>query len=211
MKTRFVNRLKSLFKSLKALALYAVFDDEERAIVEFEGCLELYPEDGHTLGILGKILINRGRHLEGIKRLNEALNYMIVRGKSDPELFAYIAYGYAELNRLDKAIDYYKKAINSWSKDGGFFTKVDVVYNLGRVYLQQGNYIEAKNIYELGIHLNNKEAKLHFGLGTAYYELGQYEYAFHHLEAAIELEPTFEDDKTMKKLRNELRFKMTIH
>ena len=105
MKIRFINRLKSLIKSLKALTLYAFFDNDERAIGELKKSVELDPQNAPNLIMLGKILINRERYLEGIQRLKEALRYISDNDQSVPETLAYIAYGCGEVEKLDERDD----------------------------------------------------------------------------------------------------------
>ena len=161
--------------------------------------------------MLGKVLINTERYQEGIQTLKEALEYIPDNGHSVPEALAYIAYGYGELDKLDEAISYYTEALHRWFRDTHDFTKIDVVYNLGRVYLQQENYLDARRIYLVGLNLHDEEARLHFGVGIAYYELGEYENAYFHLETTLVLDPAFEKNETMKKLRREIKSKITIH
>lgn len=193
-----ISRWKALLKSWKALLLYA-FDYKEKAIVEFEECLRLEPQNALNLRTLGTILINKGDYTKGIENLKKTLQYLPSYDKSLPETYAYVAYGYSELNRLGDAISYYQKAINSWVKDGEF-KRIDLYYNLGRIYLQKGNYPEAISTFKNGIDFENADARAHFGLGIAYYEIGHEESSLQHFEKAIRLDPSLKDDETMRKL-----------
>ena len=210
MKINFIiNRLKGILRSWKALWLYT-FGDDEKAIIEFESCLRLDPKNGPNLKALGTLLIRKGRYQEGISKLKEALKYFPDNEKSVPEALAYIAYAFFELDRLDEAFSFYRKALSCWREDGDF-KKTDLFYTIGRIYLQKKDYIAAKDIFLEGMKLNDKEANIHFGLGLSYYEIGQIEDSLYHLKIAIELDPSLKDNETMKKLQNKIEPNITVH
>lgn len=207
--SREINRLKCLFMSWKAICLHA-FGNEEKAIFEFERCLGIDPKNGPNLRTLGTILINTGSYLEGAEKLIEALKYLPPSDRSVPDAYAYAGYAYSKLDRLDEAISFYRKAISSWVKDGDF-KKVDLIYNLGRIYLQKRSYLEAAEVFESGIELENKEARMHFGLGIACFELGQEGDCLRHLGIAVELAPTLKEDETMKHIYRLLGHQISVH
>ncbi len=210
MRTHFINRLKAFIKSLKALVLYAFYDDDEHAIDELKKSLELDPNNVPNLILLGKILMNAESYQEGIDTLKHALQYLPDNDHSTCGVLAYIAYGYGELKKLNEAVTYYTEALHRWfkdSKDSHEFTRIDVIYNLGRIYLQKAHYLDAKKIYLFGLDSHDEEARLHFGAGIACYELGEYENASSHLETTIALDPLLAKDRTMKKLRHEIKSK----
>ena len=165
-----ISRCTLLLKSSKALFTYAV-GDEEKAVRQFEECIRLDPKNGLNLRTLGKILVGKGRYVEGLEKLKEALKHLKSNDKVVPELCAYIGYCYSELDRLDESIQFYKKAIDSWARDGEF-KKRDLYYGLGRLYLRQRKYEEAIDTFKNGLDLEKEPALMHFGLGIAYYEVG---------------------------------------
>ncbi len=204
-----IDRWKSFLRSWKALALYA-FGDEDKAVYELRSCLRLDPENGLNLRTLGKILVSKGDYSEGLEKLKEALRYLRPNDKSVPEVFAYIGYCYYELKELDAAAHFHEKAINSWVKDGDL-KKADLLYSLGRIYLRQKSYREAVDVLEQGLALKGKEPLFHFGLGVAYYEIGQKEESLHHLETASRLDPQYRNNETMQRLVEDLEGKISIH
>jgi len=205
----YVNRWKSLLKSWKALFFYA-FGDKEKAVRELESCLKLDPKIGPNWITLGKILVSKDNYPEALEKFNEGLKYLPSDGGDLPEVFAYLAYCYYELDQLDKAIQFYRKAIGCWVKDGDF-KKIDLVYGLGRIYLGQRKYKEAIDILKKGLDLKGNAALIHFGLGMAYYEVGQKEFSMDHFMTACNLDPKFRDDETMKRLKKELSSKVPVH
>jgi tetratricopeptide (TPR) repeat protein len=203
-----INRWKSLLKGWKALLLYA-FGDEDVALHEFEKCLELDPRNGPNLVTLGKILVSKGNYLGGLEKLEEALKYS--KGNSQfPEMFAYIAHCYYKLNRMEAALSFYEKAIDTWRRDGDF-KKADLLYGLGRIYLQQKKYDKAIDTFNKGLSPQTKEALLHFGLGVAYFEIGRKEDGMYHLEIAKGLDPKFRNNETIQILLKELGSSIPIH
>lgn len=203
-----INRWKSLLKSWKALFIYA-FGDEDRALHEFENCLKLDPKNGSNLVTLGKILVSKENYSEGLERLEEALKYL-KDNKSLPEVFAYIAYSYYNLRRLEDAVLFYRKAIDTWIKDSDF-KKTDLFYGLGRIYLKQNKYEDAIRVFKKGLNLQNKEPLIYFGLGVAYYETGQEEDSKYYLDFAKSLDPKLKDNEAMRILINELGSSIPIH
>lgn len=204
-----ITRLKCLLNSWKALLLYS-FGNENRAIIEFENCLRLDPKNGPNLKTLGTILINKGEYLEGISKLEESLKYLPSNDKSMPEALAYTAYAYFKLDRLEESLNLYQRAIECWIKDGDF-KKKDLLYALGRIYLQREQYVEAKDVFLEGLKLDDKEADIHFGIGISYFEIDQKDESLHHLEKAAMLKPSLRNNETLKKLKKEIESNITIH
>lgn len=87
--------------------------------------------------------------------------------------------------RFEAAIKYYQKAIEmspTWSQpyDG-----------LGALYREQGNFAQARDMYEKALELSPKEllGPAHRNLGKVYHELGEYEKAETHLKEALNYRP----------------------
>lgn len=195
--------------SWKALWNYS-FGDEDAAIIGFENCLKLDPTNGPNLHTLGKILIKKGRDQEGLLKLEQAVGYYSANNKSLPEAFAYIAYAYFNLNRLDESLEYYQRAIERWVKDGDF-KKTDLLYAVGRICLQKGEYVKAQNFFLQGLKLDEKDANIHFGLGISYFEKGEKEESLYHLEKATEIDPSLRNDTTLNKIKKEIESNISIH
>ena len=208
-KHNFISRCTLLLKSWKALFVYA-FGDEEKAVRQFEECIRLDPENGLNLRTLGKILIGKGRYVEGLEKVKEALKHLKSNDKLVPEVHAYIGYCYSELDRLDESIHFYKKAIDSWVRDGEF-KKRDLYYGLGRLYLRQKKYEEAIDTFKNGLEFEKKPALMHFRLGIAYYEVGDQASSLQHLVTALKLDQSLRNDETMKRLKKELECSIPVH
>lgn len=209
MKPNLFHRWKLLLRSWRALFLYA-FSDKEKAKKELQGCIELDPENGLNLRTLGKILVGEGNYIEGLEKLNDSLRYLKKTDRSLPEVYAYIAYCYYELGRLDESIQFYEKAIDSWVKDEDF-KQIDLYYSLGRIYVNQRRFDQAIDIYKKALNLRQRNGLIHFGLGVAYYEIGKYQNSLQHLLTAIDLDPMLKDNETIKTLKKEIERKIPMH
>jgi tetratricopeptide (TPR) repeat protein len=202
-------RLVCLFKSWKALVYYA-FGNSDRAAAELEYCIQIDPKNGPNLRTLGTILINKGNYLDGIRHLKDAIQYLPPSDRSVPEALAYAAYGYEKTGRINESLGFYEKALNSWVKDCDF-KQVDLLYNMGTIYLEKKDPVKAIELFKKGLELDNKEARIHFGLGIAYHQLNDERTSLHYLNIAMELEPAYKNDDTMKRITEAIGGQVSIH
>ena len=148
------------------------------------------PENGLNLRTLGKILVGKGRYVEGLEKVKEALKHLKSNDKLVPEVYAYIGYCYSELDRVDESIHFYKKAIDSWGRDGEF-KKRDLYYGLGRLYLRQKKYEEAIAEYEKSLQQNPEYLFTRLFLAVSYVSLGREEAARAEAAKVLRIHPGF--------------------
>ena len=159
---------------------------------------------------MGSILVKSGRYGDGLSYLESALEHLSIKNKSRPEIFAYIAYAQFSMGRSYESLENYQQAIDNWIKDGDF-KKSELLYNLGRIYLQKNDISKAQSAFLQGLKLDEKDSNIHFGLGISYYEQDNKEESLYHLERAIELDPSLRNDSTLNKIKKEVEKYISIH
>lgn len=90
-------------------------------------------------------LMDSERYMDAIEVLDEAIEDY---GYKSAESYFLMAYAYDQLDEIEDAKDYYKLALRL---DG---TIADALYNLGMIYRNEGNHVEASKYLERYITLN---------------------------------------------------------
>lgn len=85
----------------------------------------------------------------------------------------------AAIIELEKSLKYY-------------FYKWEPHFLLGMANERIGNFIKAKEEYELCLKFNPGYARAHYNLGNTYYHLGNYDEAIRQYVECLKIEPTFE-------------------
>lgn len=86
-------------------------------------------------------------------------------------------------NETDKALEYFKKAIECDPEFAEAYNK------LGDIYMKKAKYDDAILAYQKSIELKPDVENSHFDLGCAYLQVGKITEAEHELQKALELDP----------------------
>lgn len=99
------------------------------------------------------------------------------------------------INRTLTQITIWHDSITLWSHEIKIFPNaVDKAYfNLGAAYNSIGDYSKSINSYDIGIKLNQYDAKAYFNRGFAYDKLRNYQLAIKDYSTAIDLDPLYVD------------------
>ncbi len=98
-----------------------------------------------------------------------------------------LAYNYDETNNFEKAIEFYKKAININPKN-------DTSYNnLGGVYASIDEHDKAINEYLKAIDINSQNDTAYYNMGLSYAKTEEYGKAMDLYTKAIEINPIYEN------------------
>jgi len=92
---------------------------------------------------------------------------------------------YYHTGNYDKAIEYYKKAIELKPD------YTEAYYNMGGAYYDKGNYDKTIECCKKAIESKPDDAETYYGMGGAYYHKGNYDKAIEYYEKAIELKPDY--------------------
>lgn len=101
---------------------------------------------------------------------------------------------YQEKGNTDKAVTYYKKAIEVGEKKK--FARINPAVNearfrLGQIYLDRKKWDDAINIFKPMVERNAIDADSKYYLGLAFFGKGQYDAAIEQFEAAIAFVPDY--------------------
>ena len=151
----------------------ATFDEREESLQ----AEEVVPPEASIKS--GFDLVRQGRVDEGIRKIEEAIEY--VPEKADAYFNLGIAYTLKE--DIPQAISAYQRAIEIDPKYGKAF------FNLGTLYLKQGNVQEAIPKLEQAMKLLPDSMKALWNLYEAYRSTGLFTKALSSLQKLIELEP----------------------
>ncbi len=128
--------------------------------------------------------------LEKVKKLYDEKKYDEIIALLPDELMAkneklWNAKGnaYSELNKFEKAITNFKKAIDINPE------YADAYYNIGNTYYDLQEYNNAIKHFEKAIEINPKDDDVYYNTGNSYYHLKEYNNAIKYFEKAIEINP----------------------
>lgn len=110
------------------------------------------------------------------------------RGDSDPRDFHYLGKTYADMGKLDKAKEYFKRHLekSGWNQERA----ISIEY-LALIAQQEKNYRESVDILIKGLGEYPMNHMLYLRLAAAYFELGQVDFAKHWINVAEHLpQPT---------------------
>jgi len=147
----------------------------DEAVGAFESVLTLVPNHIQARIRLGEALVALSRHQEAIPHYEQA----IALSPDDPETYVSAATAYQELGRVADAQGAIERAIALAPKRVSFYLALAVVrkFTVGDSYLAMMEHIAAK-----GDPLSQEdEMSLHFALGKAYDDVGEFERSFDHL------------------------------
>ncbi len=145
-----------------------------------------YIEKAKDLGFYG--LDQQKGHAQSEVGLN---NYQVVKDileplrdqLSRPSSFGALARAYKELDEPRSAIDLYERLIVLEPDNAGAHL------DLGNLYIDQENYIEAIEVFQLGLDRSPEVNSLKFALGRAYKASGEYQSAIEQFNQVINRNP----------------------
>ncbi len=111
------------------------------------------------------------------------LRHLISQGRSDREVMFQTAVAFHELGKVDSALYYYDRTIET--APGDFKSYV----NRGVLYDDQGNYAEALRDFTMAVSINPGDVLAHSHLAFLLQRNGDYRAAWEHLQRALELGP----------------------
>jgi tetratricopeptide (TPR) repeat protein len=190
-----------IFKMLKIWikGIWLIFRGRDNELVALLG-------SGSEVGLLpvkGKLEILQGSYDKGIIDLEKVLETMPDDHADWVELSAYIGMGYIGKNDYRSAKPHLLSALEGGFKDGDF-KRVDLIYNMGWIFLNEKEYEEAKRTFLEGDLLEPSHPDIKFGLGCVCYHLEQKKEAYQYLNDALDLEPELINHSTMSDLLKEL-------
>ncbi|MBN2050055.1 MAG: tetratricopeptide repeat protein [Spirochaetales bacterium] len=167
--------------------------------------------------ILGKAYYQKGTYYTDVAI--ESLERSMDLGYTGEDTYEYLALSYSDLGDFQKSAEYYQKAIEKNPSDTLFmvlaqtYYKMDDIakaeeylhwtlnrttdftieqksrYLLGRIYLDQGEYLKAEDQYKRILEKNGKASDAHYYLGVISEEMKDTTMARYHWRKALEIDP----------------------
>jgi tetratricopeptide (TPR) repeat protein len=164
----------------------AALNKATKAKQAMEKFLKQHPKDAYTCSKLGAIYLQEGDVKTGIKLLKQGLNNSQLEIPVKFELCYHLANAYSRLGDDEKAIKYYKKAI-----DQPFLPqlKLGAYNNLAGIFQRQNNFPKAQKLYEEMIKIEPKFAISYYNLGMSLKSQGNFVGAIKAYQQAIALNP----------------------
>ena len=149
----------------------------DEAIEQFNGVLDIDPENAKANYNLGNAYADRGMFDEAISSYKKAV-------EKDPGLIdAYLNLSmlYLDMESIDEAISLCKQAVKANPNDSF------LCFHLGEAYTRNKQYKSAITAFKKAISINPMDPETQYRLAEAYYETKQYDTALKHATQAEEL------------------------
>ncbi len=155
-----------------------------------------HPDDPYVASKLGGLYIEMGQITQGIQILKQGLSLLNANFREPVytnqaasnlyELHYHLGIGYRKQQNLTQALYHYQAAaqINLLPA-----LKLGAYNNLGNIYKETGNLIEAKTAYQQVLQIDPNLAIAHYNLGMTLRAMGEYRGAISAYRQAIELNP----------------------
>lgn len=182
--------------------LYNTKGDYEHAVEHYQYALQLsstLPEEDQDLKILSKVYANLGLCWNQLKDYEKARFYgekqlsLLNSGKINTTVNDYIAcylklaLPYIDTENFDVALTWLKRAEQIHLSEEITLNKEQTLHNIGYVYLQQGNYGEAKSYISQAIAIYEEKFPPYYSdNGRAFRHLGEVELAQKNYHQALE-------------------------
>src|SRR5205823_1312061 len=127
----------------------------------FRRALSLKPDSPQAQMSLGYTLLMQKKYSDARTWLEKSL----LKDSSTPETSYYLGLIAQEQNEDEKAIEFFKKAIQLVA----FFAHAHIA--LGSTYLKLKNYPQAQQELEIGVKLDPNDSKAHYNLAMLYARL----------------------------------------
>lgn len=141
----------------------------------FQIAIHNYPYRAKNYINYSALLIDTGRPDVAILYLNKAKPSTIAHDER-AEWFSNTGMAYFHLDKLDKAIKNFKKAVIFSPNESEFWA------NLGGAYGSMGDYINSVSALKKGLEITPESIQLRKNLGVSYYRMGDYAKAISVLE-----------------------------
>ena len=146
----------------------------------------IFPENSSTpadwCSAMGDVALSQGQYLEAIRLLHQALDLR----PDDGAILQRLAFAYAMIGDNIKAIELYKTSLD--------LNPAPYAYTqLGRLYIEQGQYNEAKAVFEKLRSVSPNDSSAEVGLGDIAYLQEQYSIAREAYDRAITMNPNTPD------------------
>lgn len=154
-------------------------------LVSFTGCAGalLSSMNGDSDFTSGINAYEGGRYEEALEYLKEAER----KGLKEYEygdLYAVFGHCYVEIQNMDKAFEYYNKALDEDPDSVEYLTNIAVAYR------KNGDFNKAKELYSKALEIDPDYPELNVSLGAIYVWENDPETAIYYLDRAIELDPS---------------------
>jgi type IV pilus biogenesis/stability protein PilW len=152
----------------------------DQAIFQYQKAITLDPKLTEARNNMGTAYLSKGMYKEAMAEFEECLNDT---SYGTPDKAAYnLGFAYLKQDNLDKAIEYYQKAIQLNSENPNPF------YYLGLCYQQKENFPTAIENYKKVVALDESFQDTYFRLGTLYEKQNNQAKAMAALKKAVELD-----------------------
>jgi tetratricopeptide (TPR) repeat protein len=139
-------------------------DNFRLALIDFQKVIDEDPENIDGYRGKSQVLDNMGRHEDGLKVIDDAMNHM----EMNQSLYIEKAMHMDGLERFEEAIENYSLAIEKFGPDD------TAINNLGYTLTKKGDLKEAINVLQTAFENGIETQLITNNLATAYYLRGQY-------------------------------------
>jgi tetratricopeptide (TPR) repeat protein len=188
MKNTTVNYLVRIFKNDPRIRFSRrIHEFVDQSIYDIGGKIEILEIPVFHRGYIDLETLNK--KLERNKRL---LEVALEENPEDHSLLVYMGKTYLEENELDKAEEYYKRAISlveTGSKRYASLFFLQTAYiGLGNLLIQKGEFEEAIEYFNKAIAIDPNFPDTYYHIGMAYYNKGRFEEAYNMFSKVFEVD-----------------------
>lgn len=157
--------------------------DYASAVKDFKRSLAISPQSAYssqTSDYMAGAYLKLGKNNEAIQTYSDAIR----RDPSNDSM-------HLKLGHLFFGLDRYKEAENEYKEAVRINPDPNSIFSLGQALMNQGDYSEAKDMFEKVKKMSPKGGDGNYGLGQVYKKLGQNDKAIEEFKAAINLKEDF--------------------
>ena len=187
MKNTTVNYLVRIFKNDPQIRFSRrIHEFVDQSIYDIGGKIEILEIPVFHRGYIDVEILNK--KLERNKRL---LEVALEENPEDHSLLVYMGKTYMEENELDKAEEYYRRAINivetSNKRYASLFFLQTAYIDLGNLLVQKERFEEAIEYFNKAIAIDPNFPDTYYHIGMAYYNKGRFEEAYNMFRKVFEV------------------------
>jgi len=188
MKNTTVNYLVRIFKNDPQIRFSRrIHEFVDQSIYDIGGKIEILEIPVFHRGYIDVEILNK--KLERNKRL---LEVALEENPEDHSLLVYMGKTYMEENELDKAEEYYRRAINivetSNKRYASLFFLQTAYIDLGNLLIQKERFEEAIEYFNKAIAIDPNFPDTYYHIGMAYYNKGRFEEAYNMFRKVFEVD-----------------------